>query len=76
MDLDIIVLNEVSQTEGDKYHDTAYIRSLEKWYKWSYLQNRNRLSNWKQTDSYQRGGRGIREEFGIWGGLKYTYYYI
>ena len=30
MDLDIIVLNEVSQTEGDKYHDTAYIRSLEK----------------------------------------------
>ena len=30
MDLEIIILSEVSQTEKDKYHDIAYMWNLEK----------------------------------------------
>ena len=30
MDLEIIILSEVSQTEKDKYHDIAYMQSPEK----------------------------------------------
>ena len=32
MDLEIIILSEVSQTEKDKYH-IAYMWNLKKWYK-------------------------------------------
>ena len=30
MDLEIIILSEVSQTEKDKYHDITYMRNLKK----------------------------------------------
>ena len=30
MDLEIIILNEVSQTKKDKYHDTIYMWNLKK----------------------------------------------
>ena len=43
MDLEIIRLSEVCQTEKDKYHMTSHMWNLKKWYKWTYLQNRNRL---------------------------------
>ena len=33
-----------SQLEKDKY-DIAYRWNLKKWYKWTYLQNRNRLTD-------------------------------
>ena len=33
MDLEIVILSEVSQTEKDKYHDIAYMWNLKKWYK-------------------------------------------
>ena len=39
MNLEIIILSKVSQTEKDKY-DIAYMWNLNKWYKWTYLQNR------------------------------------
>ena len=46
MDLEIIVLSEVSQTEKDKLsYDITYMWNLKKWYKWTYLQNRNRLTD-------------------------------
>ena len=45
MDLEIVILNKVNQTEKDKYHMISLIRGifLKKQYKWTYLQNRNRL---------------------------------
>ena len=30
MDLEIMILSEVSQTEKDKYHDIAYMQNLKK----------------------------------------------
>ena len=36
MDLEIIVLSEVSQTEKDKY-DIIYMRNLKIKYKWIYI---------------------------------------
>ena len=52
MNLESIVLNEVRQRHIIWYH--LYVES-KKWYKWSYLQNRNRLSEFKnELKSYQR----------------------
>ena len=44
IDLEIIIVSEVSQTEKDKYHMISlYMWNLKKKrYKWTYLQNRNR----------------------------------
>ena len=35
--------SKLSQIEKDKY-DITYMWNLEKWYKWNYFQNRNRLT--------------------------------
>ena len=40
MDLKVVMLNEVSQTEKDKYHMIEHICGMKKKYKWTYLQNR------------------------------------
>ena len=42
MDLEIIILSEVNQTNIMCYH--FYVES-KKWYKWTYLQNRNRFTD-------------------------------
>jgi len=52
MDLKIIILSEVSQTEKDKYYMILLI-SLKKRYKVTYVQNRNRPTN--INFGYQRG---------------------
>ena len=44
MDLEIITLSEISQTEKNKYHITC-MWDLKIWYKWTCLQNRNRLTD-------------------------------
>ena len=33
MDLELVILSEVSQTEKDSYHDITYVWNLKKWYK-------------------------------------------
>ena len=45
MDLEIIILSEISQTEKDKYHMISLICGIQKRYKWIYLQNRNILTD-------------------------------
>ena len=40
MDIEIITLSEVRQI-----YDIAYMWNLKKCYKWTYLQNRNRLTD-------------------------------
>jgi len=56
MNLEIIILSEISQRQIPR--DITYMLNLEKWYKRTYLQNRNRLRLQKQTYSYQRGRCG------------------
>ena len=60
MDLEII-LSEISQTEKDKYHMISLICGIfKKWYKWTYLQNRNRVTDVenKFTVTEGKGGEG------------------
>ena len=66
MDLEIVILSEVHQTEKDKY-DITYMWILRKWYTWTYLQNRNRVTdveNKLMVTKGERGG-GINWEIGI-----------
>ena len=56
MDLEIIILNEVSQKEKDKtmwYH--LYVES-KIWHKWTYLQNRNRPTDIENRLVVAKGG--------------------
>ena len=55
MGLEIIILSEVSQTMKDKLHMISPIGGIKKKkrYKRTYLQYRNKLTDWK-TYSYRR----------------------
>ena len=58
MDLEIIILSEISQTKTKTIWYHLYVES-KIWHKWTYLQNRNRLTDIeKLTYSYQRVRRG------------------
>ena len=49
MNLESVILSEVSQTEKEKYHiHPLYVESKKTWYKWTYLQNgkTRRLQEW------------------------------
>ena len=76
MDLEIIILSEVSQRKTNIIWYHLYVGS-KKWYKWTDLQNRNRLIDIENklmvTKGERRGWGGINQEFGI---NKYTHYYI
>ena len=59
-----------SKSDGGRQipYDTAHMWNLKKWYKWTYLQNRNRLTDIKDklmVTKGDRGGGGINLEFGI-----------
>ena len=72
MDLENIILSEVSQTEKDKYYmipliKTNIICGIKKWYKWSYLQNRNRLADIENKLMVTKGEREVgRDKLGVW----------
>ena len=63
MDLESIMLNEISQTEKDKCCMISLICGiLKKWYKWTYLGNRNRptdIENKLTVTKGKGGGGGI-----------------
>ena len=46
-------------------HDITYMWSLKKWYKWTYLQNRNRLTDIENKLMVTKGER--------WGGVNYKF---
>ena len=57
-----------SARERQISYDITYMQNLKKWYKWSYLQNRNRLTDIENALMVTRGegwGGGIDWEFGI-----------
>ena len=64
-----------SDTERQISYDIVYMWNLKKWYKWTYLQNRNRVTNVenKLTVTKGKGGGGINWEIGI---DKYTLLYV
>ena len=63
MDLEIIILSEVSQRKTNIIYN-LYMES-KKQYKWTYLQNRNRLMDIENKHAYQRGWKG-RDKLGVW----------
>ena len=60
MDLEIIILSEASQRERHVPYGIAYIWNLKKWYKLTYLQNRNRLIDIENKLRVTKGERGRR----------------
>ena len=52
MDLEIIILSEIGQTEKDWCR--LYMES-KKWYKWTYLQNRKRLTDMENKFMVTKG---------------------
>ena len=74
MDQELIILNEVSQTEKDKYHIISLIRGYKVWHKWTYLCNRNRPTDAENRLMVAKGagsGGGLDSEFRI---SRYNYY--
>ena len=68
MDLEVITLSEVSQTEKDKYHMISLIYSIFK-----KMIQMNEFTQQKQTHSlrertygYQKGRVGGRDRLGVW----------
>ena len=66
MDIEIVILSEVSQTEEDKYHDIAYMWNLKKGYKWTYLQNTNSHSGENKLMVTKGEKGGGRDKLGDW----------
>ena len=64
MELEIIILCEVSQTEKDKYHIILLICGIlkKKRYNWTYLQSRNRPIDIEIKLMVTKGWRGRQRE--------------
>ena len=55
MDLEIITLSEVSQTDKDKYHDNTYMWNLKKMVQMNlFTKHKQTHRHRKQTYGYQR----------------------
>ena len=57
MDLEIIILSEVNQIKTNTIRYHLYVES-KIWYKWTYLQNRNRLRDIENKLMVTKGERG------------------
>ena len=63
-DLEIIILSEIRERQS---YDITYMWNLDKLYKWTYLENRNRptdIENKPMVTKRESGQRVINEEFG------------
>ena len=80
VNIEIVTLSEVSHTQKDDniigycLHVESKKKNNKKRYKWTYLQNRNRVTDVEKT----YGNKGVRTGEGYFGrlGLIYAYYYI
>ena len=67
MDVEIIKLSEVSQTEKRQLpYDITYTGNLKKWYKGTYLQNRNRVTDVENKLMVTKGEGGGRDKLWDW----------
>ena len=66
MDLEIIILSEVkSDRERQISYDVTYTWNLKNWNKWTYLQNRNRLTDIENKLTVTKGETG-RDKLQVW----------
>ena len=63
MDFEIIIPSEISQRQ---IYDITYMWNLKKWYKWIYLQNKNRLKATEYKLIVTKGERAGRNKLGVW----------
>ena len=56
MDLEIVIVSKVSQRGRNTLWYNLYEESKKKWYKWNYLQNRNRFTD-LENELMIAGGR-------------------
>ena len=49
MDLESVIQSEVSQKEKNISYINAYVWNLDRWYRWTYLQGKNRDTNVEDT---------------------------
>ena len=69
MNLEIVILSEVSQIKKDKYRMISLIyRILKKWYKWTYLQKRSWVTD-IETNLWLPKAEGEEGWIGRWGWL-------
>ena len=57
---------KLSKLDKDKYYMISLICGCKKLYKWTYLQNRNRLTNIGNKLMVTRGERERRDKPGVW----------
>ena len=57
MDLEITILSKVSQRQTS--YETTYMWNLKRWYTWTYLQNRNRVTNVENKLMVTKGEKGV-----------------
>ena len=56
-----------SDRERQISYDIAYMWNLKKWYKWTYLKNRDRLPDIENKLMVTKGERGWgRDKLGVW----------
>ena len=67
MDLEIIILSEISQTETDKYHDITYRQNLKKKDTNEFIYKSETNSQTQRTDLWLPNGKGGgRDKSGGW----------
>ena len=71
MDLEIVMLSEVRQRRNIIWHP-LYAKSEKKWYKWNYLQNRNRLIDLENKLLVASGKDGGQGQLRRWDGRVHT----
>ena len=47
-------------------YDITFMRNLKKWYKWTYLQNTNRLTDIENKLMVIKGDSGGGDKLGVW----------
>ena len=57
MDLEITILSKVSQRQTS--YETTYMWNLKRWYTWTYLQNRNRVTDVENKLMVTKGEKGV-----------------
>ena len=56
-----------NKSDKDKYHMIPYVES-KKWYRWTYIQNGNWLTDIEnKLNGYLRGKGGRGDKLGVWG---------
>ena len=74
MDLESVILSELSQTEKEKYHMTPFTYGIYKEMIQMNLQNRKRLTDLRERTYGCQGedAGGCRNSYGVWDGYAHT----